>query len=79
ADPRDEDLAAVAFGTTVLLERVQDFQISYFGVRDRNTEPEWYEDWLEQTRTPIAVRVRLTTPAQTWPDMLVRLPEVPQT
>ncbi|MEA3278179.1 MAG: prepilin-type N-terminal cleavage/methylation domain-containing protein, partial [Pseudomonadota bacterium] len=38
ADPRDEDLAAVAFGTTVLLERVQDFQISYFGVRDRNTE-----------------------------------------
>lgn len=75
----EEEVAAVAFGTTVLLEQVQDLQIAYFGVRDRNTEPEWYDDWLDQSRTPLAVRVQLTTPAQTWPDMLVRLPEVPRT
>lgn len=73
--PLDEDLAAGAFGTTLLLDGVAELEITYFGVQEGDQDPEWFEDWMEQRRMPQAVRVHLTTPGQSWPDLLARLPE----
>jgi general secretion pathway protein J len=78
AGPLDDDLAAGAYGSTLLLDAVEELEITYFGTRDGDLDPDWHEDWLEQRRMPSAVRVHLTTPGQTWPDMLIRLPQIDQ-
>ena len=71
----DEDLAAGAFGSTLLLDDVGDFELRYFGRVDGEQQPEWFEDWVERPDPPLALNLRLTTPEQSWPDSLVRLPE----
>ncbi|MCG6861222.1 MAG: prepilin-type N-terminal cleavage/methylation domain-containing protein [Chromatiaceae bacterium] len=76
--PLDEDLAAGAFGSSLLLDDVGELQISYFGIAKGQREPDWSADWLEQDRMPLAIRMHLTTKEQTWPDMLVRLPQFDQ-
>lgn len=69
----DRDLAAGVFGSTLLLEEVGELAISYFGRKDGADEPEWTDEWIDQPTLPAAVRMRLTTPRQSWPDLLVRL------
>ena len=72
--PLDDDLAEGAFGSTLLLDGVEQLEISYFGAQEAQEDPDWYEDWLDQPLMPLAVRVHLTTPGLPWPDMLIRLP-----
>jgi general secretion pathway protein J len=72
--PLDEDRAAGAFGSTLLLDGVKELEIGYFGIAQGQQEPEWYSEWLDEPRMPLAVRIHLTTKAQTWPDILIRLP-----
>ncbi len=69
----DQDLASGAYGRTLLLEDVDEFEITYFGVAEGEDEGDWYEDWLEQPRLPMLVRLRLTTKAQTWPDAQIAI------
>lgn len=71
---QDLDLAGGAYGQTILLDPVSDFEIAYFGLADGEAEPAWREEWLGQSSQPIAVRIRLATPAQAWPDLVVQLP-----
>jgi len=73
--PMDEDLAAGAFGRTLLLEGVDEFEISYFGTAEALEEPDWVPEWMDKPELPQAVGIRLTTEEQTWPDILVRLPD----
>jgi general secretion pathway protein J len=72
---RDTDAAAGAFGRTVLLEPVGELAIAYFGMADGDLEPDWHEEWLGQSTLPALLRIHLSTPAQTWPDLVVKLPE----
>jgi general secretion pathway protein J len=75
---QDEDLAAGAFGTTLLVDDVAGFELAYFGVEDGEVPGatgRWHEEWLDQRRPPMAVRLHLTAAEQSWPDMLIRLPE----
>ncbi len=71
----EDDIAAGAFGSAVLVERVGELAFSYFGAQQGELEPVWHTDWLDQPRPPLAVRVHLTTTEQTWPDALIRLAE----
>ena len=71
--PLDEDLAAGAFGTTLLLDDVDEMEIGYFGILDGDTDPDWHSEWIGQSRMPIAVRMHLTTRTRAWPDMLLHL------
>jgi general secretion pathway protein J len=71
--PLDRDVAAGAYGRTVLLPQVATFELSYFGVAEGEEEPQWYEEWLEQRRMPWKVRLVLTTPRQSWPATVVEL------
>lgn len=71
----DLDLKGGAFGQTLLLDRVDTFEIDYFGIADGDTEPDWHEEWLQQTSMPTMLRIHLGTPAQSWPELIVALPE----
>jgi general secretion pathway protein J len=70
----DMDTAAGAFGRTLLLDRVADFEIAYFGTLDGEVDPDWHDEWLRQSTMPTLLRVRLGTPAQAWPDLIVSIP-----
>jgi general secretion pathway protein J len=72
--PLDMDAAAGAFGRTLLLDRVAEFQIAYFGTADGEVEPDWREEWVGQSTMPTLLQIRMATPAQSWPDLLVSLP-----
>jgi len=69
----EEDLAAGAYGRTLLLSGVDELEIAYYGVSEGEEDPDWHQDWIEQSRMPQAVRIRLSTVERTWPDMLIRL------
>lgn len=68
------DLADGAFGRTLLLEDVNELEIAYFGLAEGEDEPDWHDEWIEQPRLPLLVRIRLTTLDQAWPDLIVSLP-----
>lgn len=72
--PLDQDAAAGAYGRTRLLEAVDAFEIRYFGTLEGEAEPDWWEEWLDQSALPSLVRIRLTTVNQSWPDLIVALP-----
>ena len=74
AGPLDRDIAAGAYGRTVLLPQVETFELAYFGVPEGESEPEWLEEWAYQRRLPKNVRMALSTPRQDWPDAVVALP-----
>jgi len=79
----DRDIAAGAFGTTPLIESVDEFEIAYFGASGgyrggesvEDLEGDWQPDWIDRDRPPDAVRIRLTTSRSSWPDLVVRLAE----
>jgi len=83
AGQEDRDVAAGAFGTTRLIESVEELEIAYFGPASDNQggrpvedlDAEWQSDWIDRPNPPYAVRIRLTTPRSSWPDLVVRLPE----
>lgn len=58
----------------VLLERIEDLEISYYGAPSRNLPAAWYEEWREASVLPQLVRIRLSfAPADLrhWPDLIV--------
>ncbi len=75
--PPNMDALGGAFGRTQLLERVSVFEISYYGQSDGNTQPQWHEEWVEQSLTPLLVEIRLATETQSWPNLLFALPAQP--
>lgn len=72
--PFDRDLAAGAYGRTVLLPQVADFRLEYFGQQPSGIDREWFDDWIGQSELPELVRLSLTTPSQGWPQTVIRLP-----
>jgi general secretion pathway protein J len=75
--PLDMDAADGAFGRAWLLGDVRLFELAYYGQIDGDTEPDWHAEWLEQTRLPQLVRIRLETSTQSWPDLVAPLPSQP--
>ncbi|MBK1617721.1 prepilin-type N-terminal cleavage/methylation domain-containing protein [Lamprobacter modestohalophilus] len=71
--PFDRDLAAGAYGRTVLLPQVARLQLEYFG-QQTGFGREWSDEWIEQRELPEAVRLSLSTPSQDWPAAMIRLP-----
>jgi general secretion pathway protein J len=39
-----------------------------------SNEADWYDEWMDQTTLPILIRIHVTTPDRTWPDLIVALP-----
>lgn len=74
AIPPETDVAAGAFGRTLLLNPVAEFAIAYFGTADGETEPDWHEEWFAQSTLPTLLQIRLATPSQSWPDLMINLP-----
>jgi general secretion pathway protein J len=72
--PLDLDAGDGAFGRTLILNRLAQFAFSYYGIQDAETEPDWHEDWLEQSTLPTLIQVRIATETQTWPDLMIAPP-----
>jgi hypothetical protein len=73
----DLDLAEGAFGRTLLLKDVSRFELAYYGLADGDSGPDWHDDWQGQTQLPNLIRIRLETTEQSWPDLVVALPDQP--
>ena len=76
----DQDVAAGAFGTSILLDDVAEFEIAYFGFPEGedpavNVEAkgEWQTSWQGRAMPPQALRIHLSTPYRVWPDLIIRL------
>jgi len=76
----DLDLAAGAFGTSILMEGVEEFAISYFGLAEgedtaltTDAKEEWQGVWEGRQILPRALRLHLTTSRRYWPDLIISL------
>lgn len=72
--PPELDAADGAFGRAPLVDQVDVFDVAYYGLADGDTEPDWHLDWIKQSNPPLLLRIRLTTSAQSWPELLIALP-----
>ena len=76
----DQDVAAGAFGTSILLDDVAEFEIAYFGFPEGEdpavtveAKGEWQATWQYRAMPPQALRIHLTTPQRVWPDLIIWL------
>jgi general secretion pathway protein J len=82
AGAEDRDIAEGVYGSTVLVEDVEELRFDYFGpVNDGlsaavgdDLDADWQEDWIERSSPPLALRIHLTTAERSWPDAIVTLP-----
>ncbi|WP_246237530.1 general secretion pathway protein GspJ [Caldichromatium japonicum] len=73
--PVEIDRAGGAFGRTLLLSNVNRFNLAYYGWADGDSEPGWHETWVGQTHLPELLQIRLETNEQSWPEIILRLPD----
>lgn len=76
----DRDVAAGAFGVSMLMEGIEEFEISYFGFPAGEdpavgvgAEGEWQASWQGRATLPQALRIHLTKAGRVWPDLIVVL------
>ena len=76
----DQDVAVGAYGVTLLLEGIEEFEISFFGFPEGedptlniDAQPEWQSIWQNPTLLPQAVRIHLTKAQRMWPDLIVEM------
>lgn len=75
-DHQVEDSAAGVFGRMVLLDDVDEWTVAYFGLRDGQLDGEWFDDWFDQPTLPRRVQVSLTRSGESWPELVIPLPDV---
>lgn len=57
-----------------LINGVDQFEISYFGVPVEGDAPQWFDEWAEVNRLPLLIRMRIgLMNGQQWPEIVVRL------
>lgn len=73
----DEGPAGGQERETVLLDGVTGAEWGYFGPErdDDQQPPRWRADWSNTERRPLLVRLNLTRPGESWPDLVVALAE----
>lgn len=58
----------------VLLRRVSDFVLTYFGAVDNGGESSWQDEWTEKNVQPRLVKISIsTTNGVYWPEMIIEL------
>lgn len=68
------ELSTLNGSQTILLRRVKNVSISYFGIQKDNEAPAWFQTWENQSRPPELIRIRiafLPGGAAVWPDLIV--------
>lgn len=57
----------------VLVEALEDIQISYFGYTAEAETPEWHPEWIENETLPTLVQVKIVpADGMTWPTLIAR-------
>jgi general secretion pathway protein J len=70
-----ESEESVLYGRHVLIEGVAEFELAYFGAVEQGARPQWHDRWAGVAALPRLVRIRLSQPSETWPDVLIELPD----
>ena len=61
------------FDSRVLLDRVNDFQLRFFGSEEEDLAPAWREAWIAGTQMPLLVELAVTDgEGRAWPALKVR-------
>ncbi|PLY14746.1 MAG: general secretion pathway protein GspJ [Sedimenticola sp.] len=67
--------ASSLYGQHVLIEKLGDFAISYFGGQDLDNEPEWLTEWSAGDVFPKLLHLNIQFSDDTWPEMVIQLPQ----
>lgn len=65
---------AAPWPPTLLLDRVQDIDIAYFGAMERGQAPDWRDHWQSAVALPQLVRIRVAFPPgdeRVWPELII--------
>ncbi len=55
----------------VLLEQIEDFELSYFGREDFSAVGEWTQSWQQKQSLPLLIKVKISLLDESdWPDMV---------
>ena len=58
----------------VLLENVEEFEVSYFGKEDSNSEAVWLDSWQEKEYLPTLLKIKIVLEGHGyWPEMIFAL------
>ncbi len=58
----------------ILIRRVKDFSLAYFGSDDEQTDPRWLNEWLQKDRQPALVKIKIDLEnGRFWPEMVIDL------
>ncbi len=57
----------------VLLEELAALRFGFYGIRDDEEQPAWYEDWVDQTTLPtrISVAAEFAEGGRLWPTLII--------
>ncbi|MEE8279317.1 MAG: prepilin-type N-terminal cleavage/methylation domain-containing protein [Alphaproteobacteria bacterium] len=58
----------------ILLDRIEDVQLSYLGRKEEDEPPQWRESWQDEARLPALVRMRVEFAkgdGRYWPELVV--------
>ena len=71
----DGEVDAGIYGRHVLVERLQGFELAYFGAAERGGALRWSSQWEGIDALPRLVKIQLQQADEDWPDMVVELPD----
>ena len=66
---------AAVYGRHVLVERLEDLEITYFGATQKGKPPQWLDQWAGVGSFPQLLRIRMRPVGEYWPDTIVELPQ----
>ncbi len=70
--PYDE--ASGVYGTSLLLESVEELELRYFGMNNTSQAPEWLDEWENKAELPLNIGLSIDT-GESWPEIIVPLAE----
>ena len=75
-DEEQEQAMRTVYGQHVLLDRVESLELAFYGLAFGEAEADWHAEWDDTGNMPRALRMRLRTVEESWPELFVSLPDV---
>lgn len=65
----DEGEVNVIYSEAVLLEKVNQFSIEYWGATDNTENADWQNEWTEKIKVPALIKIKIKQSDVEWPEL----------